>query len=361
MRSERGRARKEERGTSLVGPQVFDLVTCAMYDQPLTMYREYIQNSVDSLMTTKSPGDGVIEVTVDPVTREVTIRDNGPGMSYEDACRALLPIGKSTKRRGQDLGFRGVGRLAGLAFAEAVTFTTRTGNESEATVVTWNGSRVRERVRETGRVDRAIHDCVDVTRIAGDTEASRFFEVKVTGIHRFVAGTVLNTDAVRTYISEVCPVPISTAFPFEADLDQLFADVGLPTSVSIYIRGDDAPIVRPFGEDIALSTSRRDRYTGLEVVRVPALDRSTGLAAVGWIAHSSYLGAIPKRAAIRGIRARIGNIQIGDEAVFDHLFTQARFNRWCIGEVHILDRSWCRTDAVTTSKSGRTLAILRIT
>ena len=40
---------------------------------------------------------------------------------------------------------------------------------------------------------------------------------------------------------------------------------------------------------------------------------------------------------MRGIRARLGNIQIGDESVFDHLFHEDRFNRWCVGEVHILD------------------------
>ena len=55
------------------------------------------------------------------------------------------------------------------------------------------------------------------------------------------------------------------------------------------------------------------------------------------MAHSSYTGAIPKAAAVRGIRARLGNIQIGDESVFDHLFHEDRFNRWCVGEVHILD------------------------
>ena len=33
----------------------------------------------------------------------------------------------------------------------------------------------------------------------------------------------------------------------------------------------------------------------------------------------------------------MGNIQIGGEAVFDHLFAEERFNRWCVGELHILD------------------------
>lgn len=38
-----------------------------------------------------------------------------------------------------------------------------------------------------------------------------------------------------------------------------------------------------------------------------------------------------------GLRVRVGNIQIGDDTVFNSLFTEDRFNRWCVGEIHILD------------------------
>ena len=72
------------------------------------------------------------------------------------------------------------------------------------------------------------------------------------------------------------------------------------------------------------------------MLRIPAIDESSD-AAVGWLAHSSYLGAIPKDLGLRGFRAREGNIQIGDEGVFDSLFPEERFNRWCVGEVHIVD------------------------
>ena len=77
-------------------------------------------------------------------------------------------------------------------------------------------------------------------------------------------------------------------------------------------------------------------FTDFQAVRIPSAD-GNGDAAVGWVAHSSYLGAIPKQQRIRGIRARLGNIQIGGEAVFDSLYTEERFNRWCVGELHILD------------------------
>ena len=61
-----------------------------------------------------------------------------------------------------------------------------------------------------------------------------------------------------------------------------------------------------------------------------------GTAAVGWILHHGYHGALPDRLNIRGLRARKGNIQIGSEAIFEHLFPERRFNAWTVGEVHIL-------------------------
>ena len=43
-------------------------------------------------------------------------------------------------------------------------------------------------------------------------------------------------------------------------------------------------------------TNKEAGFTEFQVVRIPSVD-SSGEAAVGWIAHSSYPGAILKRAA----------------------------------------------------------------
>ena len=109
-----------------------------------------------------------------------------------------------------------------------------------------------------------------------------------------------------------------------------------PYSLRVTFDGEEQPIRRQYGASIVLSGNKEDHFQAFEEVRVPSIDGS-GDAAVGWMAHSSYLGAIPKANRIRGIRARVGNIQVGDERVFDHLFEEERFNRWCVGEMHILD------------------------
>ena len=323
-------------GDVLVGKEVCEIVTTGMYSDPLAFYREYIQNAVDALAGAGSLSKGEVEVSIDVSGRSVTIRDNGPGLDHRAARSALVPIGVSDKRRGVDRGFRGIGRLSALAFADSVTFATRRSRNEAVTEVVWNGDLLRERLESTRRAEDVIRGCVEVRNAGDGRHPETFFEVRVAGIHRHAAGRVLNSLTVGDYIGEVCPVPMRAGFPFAKDVEGVLASEGGPVSVRVVVKGLPEPITRPFGPDIRLSATRRDDFTDFERIAVPALG-ADGHSAIGWVAHSSYQGAIPGRAGIRGLRMRTGNIQIGDERVCDPLFPETRFNRWCVGEIHIVD------------------------
>ena len=321
---------------SLVGGEILSLVTAGMYNNPLTIYREYIQNAADALSATGNIPTGKVEINIDPYELRVSIRDNGPGLARESATRALLPIARSQKRRGTDRGFRGIGRLSGLAFAETVTFLTRARNDQPVTRIVWNGPRLRSRIRQLANPNCAIQECVDVDTLSGSGYPAHFFEVEVAGVGRYAAGLILNREAVRTYIGEVCPVPMPSSFPFASEVKTLFGENESPLVLKVILNGELEPITRRYGENIRFSQDREDHFTKLEAVHIPSVDGNQS-AALGWVAHSSYLGAIPKELGIRGVRARVGNIQIGDESVFEHLFPEERFNRWSVGEIHIVD------------------------
>ena len=312
-------------GTGLLG-----LVTTGMYDNPLSMYREYIQNATDAAAVKGFPGRARVDISVDVTGRRVRVRDNGPGLSPEEALERLLPIGRSHKRLGTDRGFRGIGRLAGLAFARTVSFTTRACKSQSVTRVTWHSDRLPELTSAESELDQAIRDCVDVETLPGSDYPGHFFDVEVEDVARHSAGLLLNRDAVRDYVGEVCPVPLSTEFPFAKRVDGLFDGVEAPLTLQVLLEGDSKPVERPYREAIRLSANRKAEFTEFQVVRIPSIDGS-GEAAVGWIAHSSYLGAIPREQRVRGIRARVGNIQIGGEAVFDNLFTEETFQSMVCG------------------------------
>ena len=325
-----------EEMSALIGAGLLGIVTTGMYDAPLSMYREYIQNSADALAGNGNTREARVEIAIDVTERRVRIRDNGPGLSYEDALDRLLPIGRSNKKLGIDRGFRGIGRLAALPFAETVAFTTRACQGELVTRITWHSDRLPDLTAPSAQLEQVIRDCVDIETLPGPEYPGHFFEVEVAGVARHSAGLLLNRDAVRGFIEEVCPVPMSSAFPFATQVGSLLAVPEQPFTLDVIIEGDSGRAERPYLDTIRLSANQVDEFTDFEEIHIPKLD-GNGDAAVGWIAHSSYLGAIPKELRIRGVRARAGNIQVGGESVFDELFAEERFNRWCVGEIHILD------------------------
>src|SRR4051812_37956554 len=107
-----------------------------MYVSPVTVYREYLQNAADSIDQARAAGDigpadhGKVEIRIAHSDRSVCIRDNGTGIDPRIAPAILLAIGGSPKRGSTARGFRGVGRLSGLAYCREIEFRTKAAGAS---------------------------------------------------------------------------------------------------------------------------------------------------------------------------------------------------------------------------------------
>lgn len=318
----------------LIGSDLLSLVTSGIHTAPLSAYREYIQNAADSIAASGAPDGGNVEINIDPAGRRVVIRDDGLGLSPAQALQELTPVANSAKRVGVNRGFRGIGRLSGLAFSDSVTFRTRQHNHEPVVSVRWDGAGLRKKVTTSLSVEQLIAECVSVETVSGSEWPARFFQVEIDGIARFAAGSILNAKVVRDYIGEICPVPFVPDFQYAGSIANIFAEEQRPLELNVQLNGEETSIKRHHGKDGAMP--EQFEFTEFESISIPAIETDR-IAAIGWIAHSSYLGALPKKTAVRGIRARVGNIQIGDETLFDHLFVEDRFNRWCIAEIHVID------------------------
>lgn len=317
-----------------VGGDLLRLITAGMYDNPLILYREYLQNAADAVA---AQGSGAVQVLIDRIRSQVTIRDSGTGLSPREAARRLIDVGRSSKDRTSDRGFRGIGRLSALAFAEQVQFTTRTCAAEPVTEVTWCGRKLRDPDLAQIDLTTAIERCTTTRQLLDGDWPERFFEVRVACIHRHAASALLNEDDVRRYIGEVCPVPMASTFPLATQIRE-FLDIHTDYFVlDVRVNDDDTPVKRPFGETIPLTDKYGATFKRLETHVIPTID-GNDLAGVVWLAHTPYAGSIPRSVGVRGLRARVGNIQIGSDRIFEHLFLEPRFNGWCVGEVHILDK-----------------------
>lgn len=318
----------------VVGGDLLRLITAGMYGDPLVLYREYIQNAADAIA---SQGGGSVRVKIDRLQSRVTILDDGTGLSPREAAHRLIDVGRSKKDHSVDRGFRGIGRLSGLAFADQVQFTTRTCAKEPVTQVTWNGRTLRDPALTQKDVATAIEQSTTICEVTEGDWPDRFFEVTVDRINRHAASALLNDDAVRSYIGEVCPVPLARSFPLAGEICQFLEAHTDHLVLDVRLNDDRELVTRPFAEVIQLTDRYGAVFERLETRVIPAIDGNDP-AAIVWLAHTPYAGSIPRRLGVRGLRARIGNIQIGTDRIFEHLFLEPRFNGWCVGEVHILDK-----------------------
>jgi molecular chaperone HtpG len=330
-------------GEVRVGKDVLELLTGAMYVDPLTVFREYIQNATDAIDDAreahlyregKSPR---IDIWLDSALRAIRVRDNGIGLRSDEFIPRMTAVGGSRKRGRGQRGFRGVGRLSGLGYAQQVVFRSQAPGENRVNEISWDGRRLRELLRDAsyrGDLVDAIREVAVVSSREASNLSDHFFEVELRRVARVRNDLLLNPDEVRRYIAQVAPVPFSPSFTFGSEIEAYLAAHGVGQAVTIQLASESAPIYRLYQDEFQLGEKVTDRFSEVELVEIPGIDG--GNDAVGWILHHSYFGAIPRAAGISGIRFRAGNIQVGGQNVLESLFSEPRFNSWCVGELHVL-------------------------
>ena len=331
----------------VIGKDVLELVSSAMYVDPLTIYREYIQNAADSIDVARTAGVlgadevGRVDITldIDQPTRSVKIRDNGLGVANGDFARRLTAIGGSRKRGTSARGFRGVGRLAGLGYCQELVFRSRSSGDPVVQELRWDCRVFKKLLSDTSYLG-SLHDLVQavakVVEIDPEGWPEHFYEVELVKPIRIGKDTLLNRDAIAMYLAQVAPVPFSPEFRFGAQIrEQLVQHLGDLGEIHIHIDGAQEPVYRPYRNDYAYGEDKRDAFTDPEFRVIEG--RNSGVAAVVWLLHHGYYGAIPSGEGINGLRARKGNVQVGDHRIFAEVFPESRFASWTVGEVHVLD------------------------
>jgi len=326
----------------IVGKDILEILSSAMYVDPLAIYREYIQNSSDSVDEARAAGvlgsdeSGVVEIEIDLDKRTAKIRDNGTGLPQAEFETRMASFGGSAKRGTNARGFRGVGRLSGLAYCQELLFRSRSVAESQVSEFRWDCRKAKTLLRSTdfaGDLAAVVAHSVQVRRVDGRGYPEHFFEVELRGVPRLRNDWLLNPAVLEEYLSQVAPVPFAPRFRFADNITALLQPhVGL-TNIKLKIAGNSDLTFRPHRDSFDVSGGV-DAFRELRPIQIPGSDGGT--AAIGWILHHGYKGAVPN-ATLKGLRLRSGNIQVGDNAILQDLFAEPRFNSWCVGEVHIID------------------------
>jgi hypothetical protein len=327
----------------IVGKDILEVLSSAMYVDPLAIYREYIQNAADSIDEARrtsilgSRQTGTVEINIDIDKRAVVIRDNGTGILSAEFEPRMTSFGASAKRGTNARGFRGVGRLSGLAYCQELLFRTRAAGETQISELRWDCRKAKSLLRSTdfsGDLADVVAQSVQVRRIDGQKWPEHFFEVELRSIPRLRNDWLLNPTVIEQYLSQVAPLPFAPQFKFANDIGAMLqGHVGL-TNVTLKVSGNSEPTFRPHRDTFDISGGT-DMFQELQTIKIPTSD-GNGTAAIGWILHHGYKGAVPNP-NLKGLRLRSGNIQVGTNGILEDLFIETRFNSWCVGEIHVID------------------------
>jgi molecular chaperone HtpG len=328
-----------------VGKYTLESLTTGMYSDPKIVYREYIQNSVDSLENAVSQNiiekqSMRIDIIVNSEDSVISIRDNGTGIPSDKAISTLMNIGNSKKRHSNNRGFRGIGRLGGMSYCDTLVFSTSTENEDVKTIVTFDCRKLRELLVPGANEDldlAAVMDAVTTTEKLEEKIDKHYFMVEMKGVSSF--SDLLNIDVARSYISQVAPLPYkSRQFIYSSDLHKQLLDKGYEIEEFPIFVGENEqdlePIYKPnrhrYHSD--RNKMKNDEILHFEYFEVIIEDE---IYALGWYGDCNWYGSLSEQ-EISGMRVRKGNILIGDNKTLNNIFREARFNGWTQGELFII-------------------------
>jgi molecular chaperone HtpG len=327
----------------VVGKDVLELIAGAMYADPLTVYREYVQNAADAIdeARTKSclaTGNGPhVLITLDHAERSVRIRDVGVGVSNSDFVRRLTAIGASGKRGMNQRGFRGVGRLSGLGYCQELIFRSRAIGDSKIKELRWDGRALREKLRDPDFVG-GLHDLIrTIARVTTQTDdgtfPAQFFEVEMKKVVRIKNDLLMNEEEIRSYLSHVAPVPFHPSFKFGPKIRSWLTEQGVTEPINIELNDDQGNVYHRITHLIQSGKQPIVEFTDVEFKRLTnSADEVLGF---GWILEHGYLGAMPRGSRQGGLRLRMRDVQIGGAHVLAPLFVEERFSSWVVGDLHI--------------------------
>lgn len=329
----------------IIGKYTLESLTSGMYSDPFVVYREYIQNCVDSIDSAIGqkliePNEAYIDVQLFPMESRIIIKDNGLGIPSADAERVLVSIGNSKKTTENSRGFRGIGRLSALSYCSTLTFFTSFYGEAKGTKFSINADKLAKLLFDSTKEDvtasEVLRKVYEVEHFS-EKEDAHYFTVQMDGVYE--NSGLYSYEDVLDYLSQTAPVPYNPHFMWGKEITKRLRKEGYNIrsyTINLQYGSTITKIYKPYKDEVLVDKRKNisDKIFDIDIVKT---NRSNGdITTIGWIAKTSFLGSIYDK-SIKGIRLRKGNILIGDNQTLNVVFKEARFNGWSMGEIFAVD------------------------
>lgn len=328
-----------------VGKYTLESLTTGMYSDPKIVYREYIQNSVDSLENAVQKGiieqsSMRIDIIVSEENSRISIRDNGTGIKSSEVQATLMNVGNSKKRNANNRGFRGIGRLGGMSYCDTLVFSTSYEGENCRSIISFDCKKLKKLLVPGQYEDLSLSDVLgEITTIEVQPEKpeKHYFVVEMENVSG--SSDLLNIDAVKSYISQVAPVSYQTRrFIYISQLKEYLSNKGYSLEeFPIFVGEEEMDLEPVYKPNKSKFRADRNKKTVDEISTMEYFDVTIDgkLYALGWYGNCGWYGFLSDR-ELSGFRVRKGNILIGDSRTLNGIFRESRFNGWTQGEIFIV-------------------------
>jgi hypothetical protein len=310
-----------------------------MYEYPRIVYREYIQNAADQIdiaveeSILSNRAGGKIEIEICQSEKKISIYDNATGVPESKVLETLKSIAQGIKNREKHKGFRGIGRLGGLAYCDQLIFETSYPGENTKSILTWDAKKLKHIINDRSNNEEAFSVIDDITDLQTREEEAdkRYFIVKMDNVSN---KALLDKQNILNYLEMVAPVPYSKSFLFKDKIYEFVETIGEDIDeYNIYLNHDQLfkSYKTRIYEGEANNKRSVDEIHDLEFIRES--DNNNDLIYWGWYSISNFSKQIPKVNCARGIRLRKANIQIGMDDALVRLFKEQRGSYYFFGEI----------------------------
>lgn len=330
----------------LIGKDVIESLTLGMYEDCRFIYREYVQNAADQVDKAiaeglMNRGEEHIQIEIDPESRSIIIEDNATGIAEANVVPILRNIAHSTKQRGVDKGFRGIGRLGGLGYCAKLRFETSFKGEPVKSIMKWDAELLKLIINDRENQEEAVEvlERVTETNTFKENEDEHYFRVVMEDV---TSEDLLDIKSVTDYLSMVAPVDINSRFIFRSKIRDYMKENNLSLDTyNIYI--NDTQIYKPYTNYIYEDNHGGKKQVDdiLDVDFLMEKDENDEIIYWGWYSLSRLNGQMKPLNIARGIRLRKSNIQIGDEEICKKFFTKTedqRYSFYYFGEIHAVSK-----------------------
>lgn len=323
---------------TIIGKDVIESLTTSMYDDPRFVYREYIQNSADAIDKAKkqfADFQGNIFINIDTKSRKVEIEDDAIGIEKDKIVAILKNIAQSTKQKGVDKGFRGIGRLGGLGYCDKLIFETSVKGENIKSIMIWDAKKLKEIIADRSQKEEASAVIDEVTSFKQEKEDAEKHYFKVI-LKNVTNEKLLNVKDVKQYLSMVAPVSFKKSIFSEKIYNELKQENIEIDEYNTYI--NEEQIFKGYKwyvyEGDEHNLKKIDEV--IDICFFKEVDNSGKLLFWGWYGITEKNQSLNKINFARGFRLRKENIQIGEDSMLDRFHSEKRFQNYFFGEVHAI-------------------------